>query len=334
MLSAGDGMKRVFAQFQDAAGNTSADDAHSDNIALDTHPPLAPRSFTAIPGDGQVSLSWSTPIDVDFQGVLVLRSTEGFASAPSADQTQTSAYAGQGSSCVDSGKSNGTRYYYTAFAQDRAGNWSTEATAGARPGAPTALAIVASPSTVSYNGATVVSGLLTASAVPLPDKQGVSLWSSADNGASWQLRGAATYSATAGRYLASARCTRRTTFQMRFDGEAPYASSLSAPALVRAFAYLPRPSTPSVARRRYRFSVSGILAPRHTGSTRLYFYRRVARRWVLFATTRARNSNYGLVSRYLLSCRIRVAGTFRVRANHADADHLSTWSAWRAFIVK
>lgn len=102
-------------------------------VAKDVSPPGPVIALAAVPGSGQVDLSWVRPTS-DFAATRVLRSTAGYAaSVSSAGQTQI--YEGAGTAHRDAGLANGTRYYYTAFARDAAGNWSTPAQVTAVPSA-------------------------------------------------------------------------------------------------------------------------------------------------------------------------------------------------------
>ena len=101
----------------------------------DTTAPGPVTAFTATAGDGSVSLSWTNPSDSDFAGVRIVRRT---------DQAPISAIDGTiatntGSTTTtnfnDSSLSNGTQYFYAAFAYDAATipNYSTAATDSATP---------------------------------------------------------------------------------------------------------------------------------------------------------------------------------------------------------
>jgi hypothetical protein len=105
--------------------------AGSLTITKNVTPPGPVTSFVANGGAGQVSLSWTNPTVSDFSRTLILQSTTGFASSPTPSSTQTSIYNSGGTSTVASGLAASTIYYFTAFAQDTAGNYSTAATAQA-----------------------------------------------------------------------------------------------------------------------------------------------------------------------------------------------------------
>lgn len=106
------------------------------SMTKNVEPPAAPGSFSALAGEGRVTLSWRSPPDADFHSVRILRSTGAFASSPSGGSGQTLVYEGAATSRVDTGLSGGTTYRYTAFARDDAGNWSGPVTAQATPSTP------------------------------------------------------------------------------------------------------------------------------------------------------------------------------------------------------
>ena len=121
----------VFAH--DAVPAYSARAAVDVLVPKDAVPPAAPGGVSALAGDQRIALSWSNPADTDFVLTRVLRSTVGFATDPTPSGNQVVAYSGPGTSLADNPLTNGTRYFYTLFSQDAAGNWSQRATAAATP---------------------------------------------------------------------------------------------------------------------------------------------------------------------------------------------------------
>ncbi len=91
-------------------------------ITVDTTAPSNVTAFQAVAGDGQISLSWNNPGDIDFVGTMVIRKIGAYP-ANASDGTQV--YSGAGNSHTDTGLANGTTYYYTAFAYDGAPNYSS-----------------------------------------------------------------------------------------------------------------------------------------------------------------------------------------------------------------
>jgi len=99
----------------------------------DVVPPANVSNFQATSGDGQISLSWQNPSDSDFAGVKIQRSTSTY---PLTKDDGQNIYDGSGTSHLDSGLTNGTRYYFTAFSYDSSSNYSSGAIASAIPSPP------------------------------------------------------------------------------------------------------------------------------------------------------------------------------------------------------
>lgn len=109
-----------------------------------------PVNFTATPGNEQVSLTWEDPGDATGGGVVVAEweftQIVRKVGSPPVNQTDgtivtisdvKNQYLSE--PFVDTGLTNGTTYYYGAFACSKAGAWSDGAFAGAIPVAGTAL---------------------------------------------------------------------------------------------------------------------------------------------------------------------------------------------------
>jgi hypothetical protein len=98
--------------------------------AIDAVAPGNASSFAATPGNTQVALSWTNPGDSDLKGIKILRKTGGY---PANDSDGTVVSTALTTSFTDTGLTNGTQYYYKAFAYDAAGNLATGVQVTATP---------------------------------------------------------------------------------------------------------------------------------------------------------------------------------------------------------
>lgn len=114
----------------DASGNGATSTDQTFTSAADTTPPANVSNFTATPASQQNTLTWTNPVDADFTGVRIKRSTTGFPASPTSG---TTVFDGIGTSTVDAGLVNGTTYFYTAFAYDSSGNFASGAAASGTP---------------------------------------------------------------------------------------------------------------------------------------------------------------------------------------------------------
>ncbi|HET8542435.1 MAG TPA: CxxxxCH/CxxCH domain-containing protein, partial [Anaeromyxobacter sp.] len=120
-------------------------DATSATITVDNRSPGNATWGAITPASNQVTLAWTAPADADFTQVVVLRN----ANAPVVDGPAEGAILAPGDllpnsrvvcvqaagPCVDGGLTNGTPYYYRAFAKDGNGNYAIGVSAGpAYPG--------------------------------------------------------------------------------------------------------------------------------------------------------------------------------------------------------
>ncbi len=108
----------------------------------DEIPPPNIIDFEAIAGDKKIDLGWKNPLDLDFSGVRIMRSTQFYPSNPWEGEP---VYEGRASSFTDKDLENRVRYYYTAFSYDEAGNFSSGAVASAVPQSPLAPPVYPSP---------------------------------------------------------------------------------------------------------------------------------------------------------------------------------------------
>lgn len=130
-MASGTGVHTVYAQFRDAAGNTSA--RVSDTINVDTAAPVQGRLSLAA-SSRQIALSWTGFSDRG-SGIAryVLMSTTA-RSAPANCTSGTPTYSGTATSFAHTRLTGGTVYRYRLCAVDNAGNFSAGVTGQATAG--------------------------------------------------------------------------------------------------------------------------------------------------------------------------------------------------------
>lgn len=116
----------------DAAGNAATTMSIA-NIKFDSMPPGNVVGFRAIAGNARITLVWTNPADADLTGVRVVRKTGSY---PTGISDGTIVFDAAGSFTTDNTLSNGTQYYYRAFAQDANPNFATGVTASTTPVLP------------------------------------------------------------------------------------------------------------------------------------------------------------------------------------------------------
>jgi len=99
-------------------------------LVYETVPPFNVGGFTATAWDGQIRLSWTNSPELDFAGVRIMRRTDG---PPANAGDGVLVYEGDDEEYVDTGLSNGTTYFYSAFSFDYAPNYSRGVTANGTP---------------------------------------------------------------------------------------------------------------------------------------------------------------------------------------------------------
>ncbi len=98
---------------------------------LDIFPPGNVTSFTATSGNEQIELTWTNPTDLDFAGVIIVRSEAAITWSPTdgieyddedivvvGPPAEVVKYKGTGTAYTDTGLTNNTTYYYKAFTYD------------------------------------------------------------------------------------------------------------------------------------------------------------------------------------------------------------------------
>jgi len=124
----------------DVANNSTSTGDFTFTTTIDTTAPANVSSLTATPGDASVTLDWNLPPDPDFAGTRIVRKEGGYPTGPN---DGTIIYQGAANTYLDLGLTNGTTYYYAAYAYDTHNNFSSGALASATPVGP----IVTPPTT-------------------------------------------------------------------------------------------------------------------------------------------------------------------------------------------
>ncbi len=114
----------------DASNNTASSPDSTFTTLPDTTAPANVLGFTATGGDAVVFLAWTPPPDPDYAGVHIVRKTDSFPTAPF---DGTLVYSGGGVSLQDPNVTNGTTYFYGAFAFDTNNNFASGALDDATP---------------------------------------------------------------------------------------------------------------------------------------------------------------------------------------------------------
>jgi hypothetical protein len=92
--------------------------------SLDTTPPLNPINLKATSLPSGITLSWNNPLDEDFDYIRVMRNLDRYYGSPFVG---TLVYEGRGTYFLDSKVKERTKYFYSLFSRDRAGNYSSGA---------------------------------------------------------------------------------------------------------------------------------------------------------------------------------------------------------------
>lgn len=290
------------------------------NATPDDVPPGAVTGLAAVPGDTQVSLSWTRPADVDLAGVRIVRKT---GAEPTGPADGVVVYEGTAASFLVGGLTNGTQYQFAAFVYDTALNWSTTAAlAAATPNTVTALTFTVQPAIVSWGQPWTLTGeLKTAAGAQVPDAA-VELEES-DGGVTWQpsqlsqqwtpTAGTSTYSASVAAPPAAAR------FRLVYAGDARHLASRSEAKTVTPRVKLGKPSAPPIVRKGRTFSASGSLTPQQAAGSRtvkITCYLKDGG-WKLKKTVTAANSPSGTASRYTARLSLPSRGSWKLVATSA-----------------
>jgi hypothetical protein len=141
---------------RDAGYNYSTYVARSATPSDDEVPPPIVTGFTATRGNAQVQLDWENPVDTDFSGVLITRTTVpdsvespqdgvSYSTGEKVLANTTVVYIGAGTSFLDSSVTNNVKYKYRAYTYDGVPNYSPAVAAVPDPVMPTDDTIAPDP---------------------------------------------------------------------------------------------------------------------------------------------------------------------------------------------
>ncbi len=88
----------------------------------DTIPPSNPTNVKASSDSSGITISWDNPKEEDFDYIRILRNVDRYYGTPFIGHL---VYEGKGKYFTDSGVKENTKYFYSLFSRDRAGNYSS-----------------------------------------------------------------------------------------------------------------------------------------------------------------------------------------------------------------
>ena len=135
----------------DTQGTAILSGVYNARFSIDGTPPANVTNFTATPASGQISLNWTNPTS-DFSGTRILRKT---GSSPANPNDGTVVYDNNGTSYIDTGLTNGTTYYYTAFSHDAVLNYASGVQVSANPRDTVAPAAITTLSATALTAHTI-----------------------------------------------------------------------------------------------------------------------------------------------------------------------------------
>lgn len=98
----------------------------------DTTPPAPVTGLSAVADvlGNAINISWNNPVDIDFSGVIIVRS---LITNPTSISDGSTVFTGVNNSYSDSGLVNGKTYFYSIFSFDDVPNYSTASSISASP---------------------------------------------------------------------------------------------------------------------------------------------------------------------------------------------------------
>lgn len=134
---AGNSVGRV--KFERSENSPGTDYIYFDDLVVGPPDVTAPdpvTNFKAKGGTSQVALSWTNPTTGDFAGTRIVAKT---GSSPTSPTDGTLVYSGAATGCIHAGLTNGTKYFYSAYAYDGIPNYSVKADATAHAAADASI---------------------------------------------------------------------------------------------------------------------------------------------------------------------------------------------------
>lgn len=189
--------------------------------------------------------------------------------------------------------------------------------------APRSVLALSAPSTCAYAGPATLSGTLRLATGAGLGSRSVKLQYRRPGGGWVNLRTVTTR--PDGTFATSVSPRKRTTYRVRYEGDAASAHSAGPAVTVTPRAKLSVVSAPATARVASKFAASAYLRPRHaSGSRPLRFqcYRWEGGRWVLKRSVSGKATNSGGASKVTAPIALPSKGRWRIRAVHA-ADSLN-----------
>lgn len=229
----------------------------------------------------------------------------------------------QGTATQEHPSVSGTRIVWQ---DDRNSNWDVYLAELVLPQAE-----ISGPSVVGYGARVSVRARLT-SALGMPLAGRELLVRDSPNGESWHDLGLVVTDRFGTATFTTPPLFAKIYLRAFFAGDAFYPALEGGVAAIKPRALLGIPAAPETMARTKTYTLMGTLKPRHPAGSKLVTlrcYRNEAGHWRLKKTVSASLVNYGAYSRYVAFVRLPLAGSWRLSAYHADADHAATHSGWR-----
>ena len=211
--------------------------------------------------------------------------------------------------------------------------WSLYGSTGAS-GTRASTLTLSAPSIIGYGASATLSGKLSADTGAAMAGRSLTVEAAAIGSSTWRALGTVK-TTSSGTYAYSVKPALKTTYRVRFFGDATFAPR-SASRAVTPRAYMGTPVAPSSAYHAKAFATYGYLKPRHTSGSypvRIYKYRLVRGKWKSYGYVNARAYNYSSYTKFSVGMKLPYAGKWRLRAYHADSGHAARWSSGYDYVT-